>query len=97
MTALSDVVDGLIVGIRQLNALEVGLDTSWVRALGQYNIAAAQTPGYQHLSQSVAALFGDLVQGRVLADALAGGGDLILGARFSAPPFPCSSSICIAR
>lgn len=82
MTALSDVVDGLIVGIRQLNALEVGLDTSWVRALGQYNIAAAQTPGYQHLSQSVAALFGDLVQGRVLADALAGGGDLILGAQW---------------
>lgn len=82
MTALSDLVDGLIVGIRQLNALEVGLDTSWVRALGQYNIAAAQTPGYQHLSQSVAALFGDLVQGRVLADALAGGGDLILGAQW---------------
>lgn len=82
MTTLGDVVDRLIIGIRQLNALEVGLDTSRIRALGQHNVAAAQTPGNQHLGQGVAALFGDFVQGWVLADALAGGGDLVLGAQW---------------
>lgn len=81
MTALGNLVNSLKVGIVQLDALEVGLDTLGVGALGENDVAAADTPGNQHLSQGVAALLGDLVQGLVLGDALAGGGHLVLRAQ----------------
>ena len=81
VTALGHLVDGLKVGIAELDALEVGLDTLGVRALGEHNVATAQTPGDQHLGQGVAALLGNLVEGLVLADPLAGGGHLVLRAQ----------------
>ncbi len=81
MTALSDLVDSGVVGIGELDALEVGLDARGVGALGEHNVAAAKTPGNQDLGEGVAALLRDVVQGGVLADALAGGGDLVLGSQ----------------
>lgn len=79
--ALSDLVDSRKVRIRQLDALEVGLDTGRVRALGQHDVAAAQTPRDEHLGQRVAALLGDLVERGVLADALARRRHLVLRAQ----------------
>lgn len=81
VTTLGDLVDGLEVLVGQLDALEVGLDTGGVGALGEHHVAATQTPGNEHLGQGVAALLGDLVEGLVLADPLAGGGHLVLGAQ----------------
>lgn len=78
MAALSDLVDRLIVRIGELDALEVGLHTSGIAALGQHDVAAAQTPGNQNLGQGVAALGREVVQSLVLADTLASSGDLVL-------------------
>lgn len=81
MTAVSNLVDCLKVGLAQLNALKVGLDTLGVGTLGEHDVAAADTPGNQHLSQGVTALLSDLVQSLVVGDALAGGGHLVLRAQ----------------
>ena len=81
VTALGNVVDSLEVGVRQVDALEVGLHTSWVATLGQHNVATAQTPGNENLSQSVTTLGRDLVQSLVLADTLTSGRDLVLRAQ----------------
>lgn len=78
---VSDLVDSLVVLVGQLDRLEVGLDTGRVRALGQHDVAATQTPCDEDLSQRVAVLLGDLVQRRVLADLLARRGHLVLRAQ----------------
>jgi hypothetical protein len=80
VAALGDLVDGLKVLVGELDGLEVALDARRGRALGQDDVAAADAPGDQDLGQSVAALLGDGVEGRVGVDLLAGGGDLVLGA-----------------
>ena len=81
MAALSNLVHSLEISVAELDALEVGHNTLGVGALGEHNVAAAETPGNQDLGQGVAALLGNLVQGLVLADLLASGGDLVLGAQ----------------
>ena len=81
VTALGDLVDSLKVLIRQVDELVVGLHTAGVGALGQDDVAAAQTPGDQDLGQGVAALIGDVVQGGVLRDTLTGGRHLVLRAQ----------------
>lgn len=81
MTTLGNGIDGFKVGIGELNALEVGLNALGVGALGENDVATAQTPGNKNLSKGVAALLGDLVQSLVLADPLTGGGNLVLRAQ----------------
>jgi len=80
VTALGDGVDSLVVLIRQINALEVGLYTGRVTTLGQHDVATAQTPCDEDLGESIAALLSNVVEGLVLADTLASGGDLVLRA-----------------
>ena len=81
MTALGNLVDSGEVLVAELDGLKVGLDTLGVGGLGEHAVAAAETPGNEDLGQGVAALLGDLVEGLVLGDTLAGGGDLVLGAQ----------------
>lgn len=80
VAALGDGVDGLEVLVGQLDGLEVALDARRGAGLGQHDVAAADAPGDQDLGESVAALLGDGVQGRVGVDLLAGSGHLVLGA-----------------
>lgn len=81
VTALGDSVDSGEVFVAELNALKVGLNTRGVGALGENNVAAAQTPGNEDLGEGVTALLGDLVQSLVVTDPLTGGGDLVLRAQ----------------
>ena len=81
VTALGNLVNSLEVGVRQVDALEVGLHTCRVATLGQHNVATAQTPCDENLGQSVAALGRNVVQSLVIADTLTGGRDLVLRAQ----------------
>lgn len=78
---LGHLVDSLEVGIAEADALEVGLNALGVGTLGEHTVTTTQTPGNQNLGEGVAALLGNSVQGLVLADTLAGGGDLVLRAQ----------------
>lgn len=81
VAVISDLVDGLEVGFAEGDALEIGLDALGVGALGEHDVAATKTPGNQYLGQGVTALLGNVVQGLVVADALAGRRHLVLRAQ----------------
>lgn len=82
MSALSNFVDGLELLVRQLDLLEVAVNTGGVGALWKHDVATSLTPGNQDLGQSVPALLGDGVQSWVGADLLTGGWDLVLRAQW---------------
>ena len=81
MTTLGNSVDSLELFVRQVDALEVGLHTRRVTTLGQHDVATAQTPGDQHLGQSVTTLGRNVVQSLVLVDTLTSSRDLVLRAQ----------------
>lgn len=78
MSPLGDLVDGLEIGIVELDGLEVALDPGRVGALGQDDVASLQPPCDQHLRKSVVPLLRDLVEGLVRVDLFACGRYLVL-------------------
>ena len=80
MPSLRNLLHTLKVLLAELGDLPVALDAAGRRALGQDNVSALQTPCKQDLSEIVTAALRNLVKALVLADRLAGAGDLVLGA-----------------
>lgn len=76
----SDIVNGLKIPITKLNLPEIRLNPLRIRTLRQHDIPPPQPPGNQHLRQRTPLLLRNVIESRVLADLLAGRGDLILRA-----------------
>lgn len=81
VAAFGNLVDSLEVGVSEIDALEVAVDSRGSRALGENNVTSSQTPCNEDLSKSVAALLGDLVENGIGVDLLASGRNLVLRAQ----------------